>query len=181
MAKLERTDKPVNVLLEEEALGLPEIQRGYVWNRPQARDLIDSLYREYPTGLILLWKPKELPELRNATRGQNANKMLNYLILDGQQRLTSLKKVFDGEIDVYFNIEEEGFQIYSQTLKANPLWISVKEVVEKGAVEIWDKLEDKLASSGKQVEKSKLREYLKKNTFIAYLMGKKNSGSFSMG
>ncbi len=51
MAKLERTDKPVSVLLEELSkgeIGLPEIQRGYVWNRPQARDLIDSLYREYP-------------------------------------------------------------------------------------------------------------------------------------
>jgi len=162
MAKLERTDKPVNVLLEEETLGLPEIQRGYVWNRPQARDLIDSLYREYPSGLILLWKPKKLPELRNATRGQYTNRIPNYLILDGQQRLTSLKKVFDGEIDVYFNIEEEGFQIYSRKLKANPLWISVKEVVEKGAVEVWDKLEDKLASFGKQVEKSELKEYLKR-------------------
>ena len=51
--------------LGEVALGLPEIQRSYVWNRPQARDLIDSLYREYPSGLILLWKPKELPELRD--------------------------------------------------------------------------------------------------------------------
>lgn len=162
MAKLERTDKPVSVLLEEEALGLPEIQRGYVWNRPQARDLIDSLYREYPTGLILLWKPKELPELRNTTYGQSANKVPNYLILDGQQRLTSIKKVFDGNIDVYFNMEEEGFQIYSRKLKANPLWISVKEVVEKGAVEVWDKLEDKLASFGKQAEKSKLKEYLKR-------------------
>ena len=42
MAKLERTDKPVSVLLEElgeGVLGLPEIQRSYVWNRPQARDL----------------------------------------------------------------------------------------------------------------------------------------------
>lgn len=88
--------------------------------------------------------------------------MPNYLILDGQQRLTSLKKVFDGEIDVYFNMEEEGFQIYSRKLKANPLWISVKEVVEKGAVEVWDKLEDKLVSIGKQAEKSKLKQYLKR-------------------
>jgi len=162
MAELERTDKPVNVLIKEEVLGLPEIQRGYVWNRPQARDLIDSLYRDYPSGLILLWKPKELPQLRNAPRGQHTNKVPDYLILDGQQRLTSLKKVFDGEIDVYFNIEEEGFQIYSPKLKANPLWVSVKEVLERGAVEVWDKLEDKLGSLGKQVGKSELKEYLKR-------------------
>ena len=159
MAKLERTDKPVSVLLEElgeGTLGLPEIQRSYVWNRPQARDLIDSLYREYPSGLILLWKPKELPELRNTALNENTNKTPESLILDGQQRLTSLTKVFNGEIDVYFNVEEESFQIYSRKLKANPLWISVKEVLSKGAVEVWDELEKNLE------DKEKSKEYLKR-------------------
>jgi len=162
MAKLERTDKPVSVLLEElggGALGLPEIQRSYVWNRPQARDLVDSLYREYPSGLILLWRPKEPPELRDTALGENNKKTPAFLILDGQQRLTSLKKVFDGEIDVYFNVEEESFQIYSQKLKANPLWISVKEVISKGAVNVWMKLQQTLSS---QVGQSKLNEYLQR-------------------
>jgi len=159
MAKLERTDKPVSVLLEElgeGALGLPEIQRSYVWNRPQARDLVDSLYREYPSGLILLWKPKELPELRDTSLGENSKKAPDFLILDGQQRLTSLMKVFSGEIDVYFNVEEESFQIYSRKLKANPLWISVKEVINNSAVEVWDELEKKLD------DKEKAKEYLKR-------------------
>ena len=159
MAKLERTDKPVSVLLEElvkGALGLPEIQRSYVWNRPQARDLVDSLYREYPSGLILLWKPKELPELRETALDESSKKAPDFLILDGQQRLTSLTKVFSGEIDVYFNVEEESFQIYSRKLKANPLWISVKEVLNKGAVEVWDELEKNLE------EKEKSIEYLKR-------------------
>lgn len=162
MAKLERTDKPVSVLLEElgeGALGLPEIQRSYVWNRPQARDLVDSLYREYPSGLILLWKPKELPELRDTALGENNKKTPDFLILDGQQRLTSLAKVFSGEIDVYFNVEEESFQIYSRKLKANPLWISVKEVISEGAVNVWMKLQQTLAS---QVDQPKLNEYLQK-------------------
>ena len=60
MAKLERTEKPMNVLLGElktGELGLPEIQRGYVWYRTQVRDLLESMYREYLCGLILLWKP----------------------------------------------------------------------------------------------------------------------------
>jgi len=162
MAKLERTDKPVSVLIEElgeGALGLPEIQRSYVWNRPQARDLVDSLYREYPSGLILLWKPKELPELRDTALAENGKKAPEFLILDGQQRLTSLMKVFNGEIDVYFNVEEESFQIYSPKLKADPLWISVKEVINDGAVNVWMKLQQTLAS---QVGQPKLNEYLKK-------------------
>ena len=147
MAKLERTDKPVSVLLEElerGELGLPEIQRGYVWNRPQARDLVDSLYREYPAGLILLWKPEELPELREGAFEQTRERRLSYLILDGQQRLTSLKKVFDGTINVYFNVADETFQIYSAKLKANPLWVSVKDVITRGAIEVLDDLEEKL-------------------------------------
>ena len=162
MAKLERTDKPVSVLLEElgeGAIGLPEIQRSYVWTRPQARDLVDSLYREYPSGLILLWKPKELPELRDTVLDENSRKTPDFLILDGQQRLTSLAKVFNGEIDVYFNVEEESFQIYSPKLKANPLWISVKEVISDGAVNVWMKIQQTLAS---QIGQPKLNEYLQK-------------------
>ncbi|HAG08087.1 MAG TPA: hypothetical protein DCK87_00745 [Desulfotomaculum sp.] len=163
MAKLERTDKPVSVLLEElggGVLGLPEIQRGYVWNRPQARDLVDSLYREYPSGLILLWKPKDLPELRDIALDQNNSRTPDFLILDGQQRLTSLKKILEGEIDVYFNVEEESFQIYSRKLKANPLWISVKDVVGRGAVNAWRELKKRLDSSSTEIEESRLDEYL---------------------
>jgi hypothetical protein len=165
MAKLERSDKPVSVLVDElstGALGLPEIQRGYVWNRPQARDLIDSLYREYPSGLILLWKPKEFPVLRETDLEQKASRTPELLVLDGQQRLTSLKKVFDGEIDVYFNVEEEGFQIYSRKLKADPLWISVKSVVRAGAVKVWRDLRTRLNNTDMQSrpDEQQLDKYL---------------------
>jgi len=163
MAKLERTDKPVNVLLEELGkgeVGLPEIQRGYVWNRPQARDLIDSLYREYPSGLILLWKPEELPELRDGSFEQAGERKLNYLVLDGQQRLTSLKQVFDGKIAVYFNVEDETFQIYSAKMKANPLWVSVRDTVGKGAVKVWRELQERIDTGSDDADKSQLDEYL---------------------
>ncbi|GAI07110.1 unnamed protein product, partial [marine sediment metagenome] len=102
----------------------------------------------------------ELPELRNAALNHDTDKMPDFLILDGQQRLTSLTKVFDGEIDVYFNVEEESFQIYSRKLKANPLWISVKQVINEGAVKVWRKLKLQLDSHSTQIEESKLDEYL---------------------
>lgn len=163
MAKLERTDKPVNVLLEELGKGeirLPEIQRGYVWYRPQARDLIDSLYREYPSGLILLWKPEELPELRDRSFEQAGERKVNYLVLDGQQRLTSLKQVFDGEIAVYFNVEDETFQIESAKMKANPLWVSVRDTLGKGAVKVWLELQKRIDAGSDNADKSQLEEYL---------------------
>jgi uncharacterized protein with ParB-like and HNH nuclease domain len=147
MAKLERTDKPISVLVDElksGVLGLPEIQRGYVWNRPQARDLLDSLYRQYPSGLILEWKPKDLPELRDVDLQNGGDKVPEYLILDGQQRLTSLAKIFNGQIDVRFNVEEETFQIFSRKLQSNPLWISVKKVLDDGAVKSWRELKNSL-------------------------------------
>lgn len=171
MAKLERTDKPVAVLLEELKrgdLGLPEIQRGYVWSKAQVRDLIDSLYREYPSGLILLWKPAQLPELRTPDVQQNAGggKRPTYLILDGQQRLISLAKAFDEhdeDVNVYFNVETEEFQLFSTKLKANPLWVSVKSVLNKGAVKVWRELKEKLLGNTLfQVDEKQLDEYLER-------------------
>lgn len=167
MAKLERTDKPVSVLLEElrkGELGLPEIQRGYVWNRPQARDLVDSLYREYPSGLILLWKSEGLHlVLRPPEIERNTNeKVPSYLILDGQQRLTSLAKIidpYDKDINVYFNVEREEFQLYSSKIKSDPLWVSVKEVLNKGSVKVWRELKSK---NDLNVNNDKMDEYLER-------------------
>jgi len=166
MARLERTDKPVSVLLgqlTQGELGLPEIQRGYVWNRPQARDLIDSLYRHYPSGLILLWKPDELPQLRGNGSQSRGETTPTYLVLDGQQRLTSLKRVFEGQIKVYFNVQDETFQIYSAKLKANPFWIPVADVLREGAVKMWRRLKGRLVGHGpREVEESDLDEYLER-------------------
>jgi len=169
MAKLERTDKPVSVLLEElkkGELSLPEIQRGYVWNRPQARDLVDSLYKQYPSGLILLWKPEELPDLRSPEVEQQTfpDKRPTYLILDGQQRLTSLAKVSDPndmEINLYFNVDTEEFQLFSSKLKGSPFWVSVKAVLNNGAVKVWKDLKTKLATDSRfATDEEKLDEYL---------------------
>lgn len=119
---------------------LPEIQRAYVWKGPQVAKLIDSLYHEYPSGQVLLWDTidlpitkhldgVEVPSLPSAGRPK--------IVLDGQQRLTSLYKALgpssgdgdDGRIDVYFNLETEQFQLYLKRLDADPRWVSVRDVV----------------------------------------------------
>lgn len=43
-------------LIEANDIAIPEIQRPFVWKKTQVRDLIDSLYKGYPTGYIILWK-----------------------------------------------------------------------------------------------------------------------------
>ena len=130
MAELERTDKPVTLLVKElksGVLGVPEIQRDYVWKSQQAIDLLDSMYRKYPIGLILLWKPSTLPLLRN----KNESKRIpDYLILDGQQRITTLEKVFSGEISISFNVKTENFQKTNGNLGFNNHWVNIKDVIE---------------------------------------------------
>ena len=74
MAKAEATVEELVGMIERGELRLPEMQRRYVWRAPRVRDLLDSLYRGYPSGAILLWKPmksshcKSLPSRNRATR-----------------------------------------------------------------------------------------------------------------
>lgn len=98
-------------------LTLPEMQRRYVWPGTRVRDLLDSLYRGYPSGTILVWETDEAIEQRElavkATRTPTTSQKL--LLLDGQQRVTSLSAILSGEpvhirnrkrpIDILFNLE----------------------------------------------------------------------------
>ncbi|MBI4611395.1 MAG: DUF262 domain-containing protein [Candidatus Rokubacteria bacterium] len=127
----------VRELLDEIERGqvlLPEIQRAYVWKGPQVTKLVDSLYREYPAGQILLWDTVELPITKHL-EGVEAPRLPSpgqpKIVLDGQQRVTSLYKALvkgqDG-IEVYFNLDAEQFQLYHRRLKADPLWVPLRAV-----------------------------------------------------
>lgn len=97
-------------------LRLPEIQRQYVWQATRVRDLLDSLYRGYPSGSILMWETDEAVPTREFAIAQDTTAFAGRkLLLDGQQRLTSLTAVISGElvsvrgrkkpIDILFNLE----------------------------------------------------------------------------
>ena len=97
-------------------LRLPEMQREYTWRSTRVRDLMDSLYRGYPSGAILLWETNEPVPEREFAIAQQSNPMQgNLLLLDGQQRLTSLSAVIRGKpvsvhgrrrpIELLFNLE----------------------------------------------------------------------------
>ncbi len=116
MAKVEATVEELVSMIEGGRLRLPEMQRRYVWRSPRVRDLMDSLYRGYPSGAILLWETGEDVPLQEFAIAQQANPYkTTQLLLDGQQRLTSLSAVIRGEsvkvrgrkrpIDLLFNLE----------------------------------------------------------------------------
>lgn len=98
------------------ALRLPEIQRHYVWRSTRVRDLLDSLYRGYPSGSILMWETDEPVPTRDGAIAQDTTAFAGRkLLLDGQQRITSLTAVLAGEpvkvrgrrrpIEILFNLE----------------------------------------------------------------------------
>ncbi len=98
MAKAEASVEELVGMIERGELRLPEMQRRYVWRAPRVRDLLDSLYRGYPSGAILLWETDEVVPLQEMAVTQQSNPYQSTrLLLDGQQRLTSLSAVIRGE------------------------------------------------------------------------------------
>lgn len=99
MAKAEASVEELVGMIERGELRLPEMQRRYVWRSTRVRDLLDSLYRGYPSGAILLWETDEVVPLQEFAVGQQKNPYQSTrLLLDGQQRLTSLSAVIRGEM-----------------------------------------------------------------------------------
>ena len=137
----------INQVLDQIDFGstaLPTFQRGYVWNPRQIRGLMTSLYRRYPIGSLLLWQTRtETAEVRGDSKLSPGTVQL---LLDGQQRVTTLYGVlrgrppefFDGDPKIFqglhFNLDLEVFEFYSAArMKDDPFWVSVTEVVQKGA------------------------------------------------
>jgi hypothetical protein len=125
-------------------MALPEFQRGYVWNRDQVRGLFDSLYRRHPVGGLLVWAT-ESKTADHRGDGPLAAGVVK-LLLDGQQRMTSLYGVvrgrpprfFDGHaqafIGLQFNLETQAFAFYQPLkMQGDPLWIDVSDAMRKGS------------------------------------------------
>lgn len=76
-------------------VALPDIQRPFVWPAAKVRDLFDSMYRGFPVGYLLFWETGAGAGVRQiGTDTKQAPPRL--LIVDGQQRLTSLFAVQTG-------------------------------------------------------------------------------------
>lgn len=131
---------------------LPEFQRGYVWNRDQVRGLMRSLYLGHPVGGLLMWETiAEGLSVRGGAPGIGSH----LLLLDGQQRVTSLYGVirgnppafFEGDSSaftgLYFNVETETFEFYAPSKMADDIrWVNVTELFKTGPVPFLGKFAD---------------------------------------
>ncbi len=133
--------------IDQGVLALPQFQRGYVWKRWQVRNLMESLYQEYPIGSMLVWQTKaQQIEVKGK---QDLPLGIHELLLDGQQRLTSLYGIVRGKkpdfsnaepslfLNLYFNVETEEFEFYGATkMQHNPRWVSVTDVMQKDLADV---------------------------------------------
>jgi hypothetical protein len=123
-------------------IGLPDIQRPFVWKNAKVRDLFDSMYRGYPVGYLLLWE-NGLPDDR-AIGTDRKQKPPRLVIVDGQQRLTSLYAVVKGvpvvrenydseKISIAFNPLEGRFEVADAAIKRDKAFIpDISEVWSSG-------------------------------------------------
>lgn len=120
---------------------LPEFQREYVWKKEDAKQLMVSLFKDYPTGSLLFWRTNDPPELKNYNIPED-KEGITQVVLDGQQRLTTLYLLMRNSIppyyrreditsdprNLYFNLKSGEFQYYKpKTMGDNPLWVKVVE------------------------------------------------------
>lgn len=131
------TTLTVNQLIEKidtGELGLPELQRPFVWKDAKVRDLFDSMMRGYPIGYLMLWECPTLEKKKTIGIDSHSYSAPKEVIIDGQQRLTSLYAVMKGKkvmnsnyaersIVISYNPLESKFEVGYQATKKDHEWI----------------------------------------------------------
>ena len=154
--------------IDEHHLFVPAFQREYVWKRKDAKNLISSLIKDYPTGTMLTWETTNPPELKGSYVYESTKGAVK-LILDGQQRITTLYLLMKDEIPPYYkeeeilhdirglyvNVETLSLEYYKKTIMENdPLWVNITSIF-KGEVrtrDVIDALEVK--NDGERLERN---------------------------
>lgn len=137
------TTLTVNQLIEKidtGELGLPELQRPFIWKDSKVRDLFDSMMCGYPIGYLMLWECPALEKKKTIGTDAHNYESPKQVIIDGQQRLTSLYAVMKGKKVVNSKYEEKPiiisycpvknkFEVGYQATKKDPEWIyNISEV-----------------------------------------------------
>lgn len=145
-------------------IGLPDIQRPFVWKNTKVRDLFDSMYRGYPVGYLLFWQNASVEEAKQIGT-DTKQKPPRLLIVDGQQRLTSLFAVIKGieivrenyqkeKIEISFNPITERFEVSDAAIKKDRSYIP-------DISRVWDKSTDIFELVDTYIQKTKRLQALR--------------------
>lgn len=172
--------------IDENQLYVPAFQREYVWKRDDAKQLIDSLLRDYPTGTMLTWETANPPELKGKHKYDQKQGAVR-ILLDGQQRLTTLYMLIRGNIPPYYTAAEilndtRGLYVNVETLELeyfkklkmenDPRWQNLTDIfqrrirsrkivqtIEARGETVSDELEDTIDDNIKNIELILDREF----------------------
>ncbi|WP_458463140.1 GmrSD restriction endonuclease domain-containing protein [Paenibacillus sp.] len=131
MARYDVNNYTVETLLSSIKSGniaIPEMQRPFVWDSSKVRDLVDSLYKGFPVGYIIVWQNPEV-KLKDGTKATGKK-----VLIDGQQRMTAMAAAIVGQevlddhykwrrIAIAFNPLEEKFEVVNNAILKSPKWI----------------------------------------------------------
>jgi len=165
--------------IDENQLFVPAFQREYVWKRNDAKNLISSLIKDYPTGTMLTWETNNPPELKGNYK-YNENKGSVKIILDGQQRITTLYMLMRGEIppyytekeiendirNLYVNVQTLDLEYYKvKLMENNPIWVNITDIFKSNVRygDVRDELEKR--NNGERLSKDEDRNI--ENNFAA--------------
>jgi hypothetical protein len=129
--------------IETGVIAIPEIQRPFVWDAIQVRDLMDSILKGYPIGYLVSWNNPNI-RLKDGTTSFGKR-----ILIDGQQRIIALMAALLGREVVDKNYEtlririsyqplEERFEVYNAIIAKDKSWIPDISTIFKPEVDMFD-------------------------------------------
>lgn len=137
MAKFEVNKLSIETIVSSIKTGeiaIPEIQRPFIWKATKVRDLMDSLYHQFPVGYIIVWKNPDI-HLKDGTLSTGKK-----ILIDGQQRVTAIQAAIVGQevidssykkirIKIAFNLIDQVFEVCNSIIEKDSKWIPDISVV----------------------------------------------------
>lgn len=152
----QKTVENILGIIRNGEVAIPEIQRPFVWKGKQVRDLVDSLFRGYPAGYLIIWQN---PDVKLKDGQTSVGKKI---LIDGQQRVTALMTAIDGrevlfddytskQIKIAFNPwAEEGeptFEVQTPVHVKDKKWIPDISALFKPGFDDYEFIEEYVAAN----------------------------------
>ena len=146
-------------------IAIPEIQRPFVWDASKVRDLMDSLYKGFPVGYIIVWKN---PDIRLKDGKVSSGKKI---LIDGQQRITAIQAAVVGQevvdssykkkrITIAFNPIDEVFEVCNPAIEKDSKWIPDISAVFDVGFDAWEFVNRYCGTNGMAGKQSEINKTL---------------------